>query len=64
VGVLITPYATSPIAAPFLLFYGTMWAAFIYAFGYLIVWKMPKVAGGAESGGERPHAGGRQGASS
>jgi Ni/Fe-hydrogenase subunit HybB-like protein len=47
-GVLITPYATPPIALPFLLFYGTMWAAFIYAFGYLIVWKMrrsPRPAG-------------------
>ena len=41
-GVLITPYATPYIAAPFLLFYGTMWAAFIYAFGYLILWKMRK----------------------
>jgi hypothetical protein len=40
VGVLITPYATSYIAAPFLLFYGTMWVAFIYAFGYLILWKI------------------------
>ena len=39
-GVLITPYATSPIAVPFLLFYGAMWVAFIYAFGYLILWKM------------------------
>jgi len=39
-GVLITPYATPTIALPFLLFYGTMWVAFIYAFGYLIVWKM------------------------
>ncbi len=45
VGVLITPYATPSIAAPFLLFYGTMWAAFISAFGYLILWKM-----------RRPHA--------
>lgn len=40
VGVLITPYATSSIAVPFLLFYGTMWVAFVYAFGYLILWKM------------------------
>jgi hypothetical protein len=39
-GVLITPYATSPIAVPFLLFYGTMWVAFVYTFGYLILWKM------------------------
>jgi hypothetical protein len=41
-GVLITPYATPYIAAPFLLFYGAMWAAFVYAFGYLILWKMRK----------------------
>ena len=40
VGVLITPYATPYIAVPFLLFYGAMWVAFIYAFGYLILWKM------------------------
>jgi hypothetical protein len=41
-GVLITPYATPYIAAPFLLFYGAMWVAFIYAFGYLILFKMRK----------------------
>jgi len=41
-GVLITPYATPYIAAPFLLFYGAMWVAFLYAFGYLILWKMRK----------------------
>jgi hypothetical protein len=41
-GVLITPYATPYIAVPFLLFYGAMWVAFIYAFGYLILWKMRK----------------------
>lgn len=39
-GVLITPYATPSIAVPFLLFYGTMWVAFVYTFGYLILWKM------------------------
>ncbi len=43
-GVLITPYATPYIAAPFLLFYGAMWVAFIYAFGYLILWKMRKLS--------------------
>ncbi len=43
-GVLITPYATAPIAVPFLAFYGLMWAAFLYAFGYLIFWKMPRAA--------------------
>jgi hypothetical protein len=40
IGVLISPYATPTIAVPFLVFYGTMWVAFIYAFGYLILWKM------------------------
>ncbi len=50
VGVLITPYATSPIAAPFLLFYGTMWAAFVYAFGYLVLWKMRKASRETELG--------------
>jgi len=44
VGVLITPYATPYIAVPFLLFYGAMWVAFIYAFGYLILWKMRKLS--------------------
>ncbi len=41
-GMLITPYATSSIAVPFLVFYGTMWVAFVYTFGYLIAWKMRK----------------------
>ena len=44
VGVLITPYATPYIAVPFLLFYGAMWVAFIYAFGYLILWKMRRLS--------------------
>lgn len=39
-GVLITPYATPSIAVPFLLFYGTMWVAFVYTFGYLVLWKI------------------------
>jgi molybdopterin-containing oxidoreductase family membrane subunit len=43
-GVLITPFATPSIAVPFLAFYGTMWAAFVYTFGYLILWKMRKVS--------------------
>jgi len=50
IGVLITPYATPSIAVPFLLFYGAMWVAFIYAFGYLMLWKMrgfPHAAGSA-----------------
>jgi hypothetical protein len=43
-GVLITPYATPYIAVPFLLFYGAMWVAFLYAFGYLILFKMRKLS--------------------
>lgn len=46
-GMLITPYATPAIITPFLLFYGTMWVVFAYVFGYLIFWKMRKVAMGA-----------------
>jgi hypothetical protein len=42
--VLITPYATPYIAVPFLLFYGAMWVAFLYAFGYLILFKMRKLS--------------------
>ena len=38
--VLITPYATPAIELPFVLFYGTMWIAFLYTFGYLVLWKM------------------------
>ena len=38
--VLITPYATPAIQIPFLVFYGAMWVVFIYAFGYLVLWKM------------------------
>jgi Ni/Fe-hydrogenase subunit HybB-like protein len=47
-GVLITPYATPPIAMSFLFFYGTMWVVFAYVFGYLILWKMRKAASSAE----------------
>lgn len=39
-GVLITPYATPAIGLPFLVFYGTIWLVFLYAFGYLILWRM------------------------
>jgi Ni/Fe-hydrogenase subunit HybB-like protein len=39
-GVLIAPYATPAIGLPFILFYGTMWVIFFYAFGYLILWRM------------------------
>ncbi len=41
-GILITPYASSSVALPFLLFYGLMWAVFIYAFGYLIAYRLRK----------------------
>ena len=40
-GVLITPYPTANIGLPFLFFYGLMWVVFAYAFGYLILWRMP-----------------------
>jgi len=40
VGVLITPYATPAIGVPFLFFYGLMWVVFVYAFGYLILYRM------------------------
>ena len=43
--VLVTPYATPQIAMPFILFYGTMWIAFVYTFGYLVLWKM-RASGG------------------
>jgi molybdopterin-containing oxidoreductase family membrane subunit len=39
-GILIAPYATPAIGLPFILFYGTMWVIFFYAFGYLILWRM------------------------
>lgn len=42
-GMLIAPYATPSVALPFLAFYGTMWIAFVYTFGYLILWKMRKL---------------------
>ncbi len=40
VGVLIDPGPSASIALPFLIFYGAMWAVFIYAFGYLVLWRM------------------------
>lgn len=64
VGVLITPYATSSIAVPFLLFYGTMWVAFVYAFGYLIFWKMRRLSATTESRWSKSPAGAPRGASS
>jgi len=40
IAVLITPYATPQIELPFVAFYGTMWVAFLYTFGYLVLVKM------------------------
>ena len=39
-GVLIAPYPTFSIMFPFLLFYGSCWLIFAYAFGWLILGKM------------------------
>lgn len=39
-GILIAPYPTFFIAFPFLLFYGSCWLVFLYAFGWLVLWKM------------------------
>lgn len=39
-GVLIAPYPTFLAAFPFLLFYGSCWLVFLYAFGWLVFWKM------------------------
>ena len=47
-GVLITPYATPPIAISFLLFYGTMWVVFVYVLLFLIVKRM-RAAGAAQT---------------
>ena len=48
-GVLITPYWTAAITLPFVLFYGIMWATFLYTFGYLAFWRMRRASpkGGA-----------------
>jgi hypothetical protein len=46
-GVLITPYPTAAIGLPFLLFYGSCWVAFGYAFGYLVYWRMRAVRKGS-----------------
>jgi Ni/Fe-hydrogenase subunit HybB-like protein len=43
-GVLIAPYATPSIGLPFVLFYGSMWVVYVYAFGYLILWRMRRSA--------------------
>lgn len=39
-GVLISPYPTVGIGLPLLVFYGTIWVVFFYAFGYLVLWRM------------------------
>ncbi|MBZ5700622.1 MAG: polysulfide reductase NrfD [Acidobacteriia bacterium] len=39
-GVLIAPYATAAIGLPFVIFYGIMWVVYLYAFGYLILWRV------------------------
>ncbi|MBI1895122.1 MAG: polysulfide reductase NrfD [Acidobacteria bacterium] len=39
-GVLISPYFSPEIGLPFLFFYGVMWCAFAYSFGYLVLWRM------------------------
>jgi hypothetical protein len=36
-GVLIAPFPTFWISIPFLLFFGAMWACFVYSFGYLVM---------------------------
>lgn len=45
-GVLIAPYATPSIGLPFVLFYGSMWVVYAYAFGYLILWRMRRPSQG------------------
>jgi len=47
-GILIAPYATPAIGLPFVIFYGTMWVVYLYAFGYLILWRVRR------SGQEKP----------
>ena len=43
-GMLISPTATLWISMPFLLFFGAMWVAFAYSFGYLVLWRMRRAA--------------------
>ncbi len=44
-GMLISPTATVLISLPFLLFFGAMWVAFAYSFGYLVLWRMRREGG-------------------
>lgn len=53
-GILITPYATPAIGIPFLVFYGIMWVAFVYAFGYLVLWRMRRASDGERRPANRP----------
>ena len=39
-GVLITPYASAPITLAAILYFGTLWGIFFYAFGYLYFWRI------------------------
>ena len=39
-GMLISPKATLWVSLPFVLFFGAMWLAFAYSFGYLVLWQM------------------------
>ena len=43
-GMLISPTATVWISLPFLFFFGAMWLAFAYSFGYLVLWRMRRSA--------------------
>ena len=61
-GVLISPYPTAAIGLPFLLFYGSCWVAFFYAFGYLVLWRMGQVRTGLRQA-DLPPATGAQPAS-
>ena len=54
-GMLITPYATPAIAFPFLLFYGAMWLAFVYAFGYLVLWRMRRASASTSAPEQAPN---------
>jgi Ni/Fe-hydrogenase subunit HybB-like protein len=44
-GVLITPYPTAPITMVSVLYFGTIWSMFFYAFGYLFFWRVMRRAG-------------------
>ena len=44
-GVLITPYATAPITLAAVIYFGTLWGIFFYAFGYLYFWRIMRHTG-------------------